>query len=251
VRRLLSNLISPDGKYEWNGTAWVPVPDAPSPVSNLVSPDGKYEWNGTAWVAVNGPPRPLPPPPPAPLPAPGKQSHLVRNIVLGVVALIVVGTCINAIGSGSKSNNSASMATSSPAASPHTVAAASAPAASPLISAPAPAPAITPSPKAVPSPKPPTILLDIQGTGTASTASFAAHGNWDLAWWYDCANFGFQGNFIVEVYTADNSISFDNQGVNQLGTSGHSVEHYHSDQGSPFYLKVNSECDWHLTATGT
>src|SRR5258708_4781597 len=99
------------------------------------------------------------------------------------------------------------------------------------------------------SPAAPQVLLDLSGSGSKSTQTFAAPGNWDLAWTYDCANFGMQGNFIVFVYNAtDNSPSFQNQAVNQLGTKGSDVQHYH--QGGTFYLEINSGCNWTVKATG-
>ena len=66
----------------------------PNPISPQRSPDGLWEWNGTEWVAV-------PQPSVAVSPTPVKKSHLVRNIVIGVVALIVVGASLSAMASGS------------------------------------------------------------------------------------------------------------------------------------------------------
>jgi hypothetical protein len=95
----------------------------------------------------------------------------------------------------------------------------------------------------------PKVLLNIAGTGTKTTQTFAAHSNWDMAWSYDCSSFGAQGNFIVSVYnSSDNTPNFDNQGVNQLGKKGADVDHYHS--GGSFYLKVISECKWTINVTG-
>jgi hypothetical protein len=108
----------------------------------------------------------------------------------------------------------------------------------------------TPAAGATPSKAPaaPQTLLDISGSGTKSTQTFAAHGNWDMTWTYDCTSFGANGNFIVEVYNQDNTLNFDNQGVNQLGAKGASVEHYHA--GGTFYLKIDSECNWTVKITG-
>lgn len=99
----------------------------------------------------------------------------------------------------------------------------------------------------------PTVLLDLAGKGTKTTNTFAATGSWDLTWSYDCTAFlaplggSGQGNFIVFVYSADGMPS-GNQGVNQLGVKDSGVEHYHI--GGSLYLAINSECDWHITATG-
>lgn len=37
----MSQRLSPDGMYYWDGTAWV----------STLSPDGRHRWNGEAWVA--------------------------------------------------------------------------------------------------------------------------------------------------------------------------------------------------------
>lgn len=96
--------------------------------------------------------------------------------------------------------------------------------------------------------KAPQVLLDLTGSGTKQTQKFSAGGDWDLEWSYDCSNFGAQGNFVVEVYNGDGSISFENSAVNQLGNKGQDVQHYH--KGGTFYLDISSECNWHLTAKG-
>jgi hypothetical protein len=94
----------------------------------------------------------------------------------------------------------------------------------------------------VAAPNKPHVVLDVQGSGTKTTSKFSVGDDWDLAWTYDCSNFGTSGNFIVSI---DGDINM-NQGVNQLGGSGHDVEHFH--EGGTFYLTINSECDWHVRA---
>ena len=42
-------------------------------------------------------------------------------------------------------------------------------------------------------------------------------------------------------------LSSDVNGVNQLGMSGTSTEHYH--EAGEFYLEVNSECSWSIKVT--
>ena len=41
----MSQRISPDGMYYWDGAAWV----------STLSPDGRHRWDGAAWVPVAGP----------------------------------------------------------------------------------------------------------------------------------------------------------------------------------------------------
>ena len=95
----------------------------------------------------------------------------------------------------------------------------------------------------------PQTLLDLTGSGTKTTQKFTAASDWDLNWSYDCTNFSSgTGNFQVFVYQGDGTMSLDNAGVNQLGAKDTNVEHYHT--GGTFYLEVNSECSWHITAKG-
>jgi len=94
--------------------------------------------------------------------------------------------------------------------------------------------------------RPKATLLDIKGSGSKTTESFTASGDWDLTYTYDCTGFGDRGNFIVAVRNADGSIS-ENQGINELGKSGSDTEHYHSP--GIMFLQVNSTCDWLITVT--
>jgi len=81
-----------------------------------------------------------------------------------------------------------------------------------------------------------------------STKKFTASGDWDLQWSYDCSNFGSAGNFILFVMNGDGSASLENDGLNQLGMRRADVLHYH--KAGTFYLKITSECNWHVTARG-
>ena len=72
--------LSPDGKNQWNGTAWVPytAPAAPPPppaqaapppppaqAALELSPDGKHQLVNNQWVPYTAPAPAAPPPPPA------------------------------------------------------------------------------------------------------------------------------------------------------------------------------------------
>lgn len=99
--------------------------------------------------------------------------------------------------------------------------------------------------------KPARVLLDQAGSGTASTAQFSTGGNaWTLTWSYDCSKFGYPGNFMVEPAATNNNAftMATDQPVNQLGVKGGGVEHYHA--GGTLYLKVDSECEWHVAVNG-
>jgi uncharacterized iron-regulated membrane protein len=126
--------------------------------------------------------------------------------------------------------------------------------ATPAPSAPAaPAKQTTNTAVATPAPQPapaaqPTVLVQLKGSGTKSSQTFTAPSNWTLSYTYDCSNFdGDSGNFQVFVQSADGGFN-DLSPVNELGASGSDTEYYHS--GGQYYLEVNSECDWTVTAKG-
>jgi hypothetical protein len=100
----------------------------------------------------------------------------------------------------------------------------------------------TPTRTPIPTPTP---AFAVSGSGTNSTRTFSVSGDWDMAWSYNCSNFGMAGNFIVFIYNANGSMSYSNFGPNQLGLSGTGVEHYHS--GGSYYLQVLSTCSWKIT----
>lgn len=115
------------------------------------------------------------------------------------------------------------------------------------------APATTTSTFAVrPPPPPPSTqpavvpLLNQTGSGDASLQAFTVPSGatlWGIGWSYDCSGFGSRGNFIVNIVRPGGGFT-SNQGVNELGTSGHSVEYYY-DHG-PFQLEISSECNWSI-----
>jgi len=113
----------------------------------------------------------------------------------------------------------------------------------PAKTVPAPVPKSTPVLQPAPAPQPQTVL-DISGSGSKSTQTFTVGNNWQMQWSYDCSSFGDRGNFQVYIYTGDGAMSFDNNGVNQLGSSGSDMDYYHT--GGSYYLEVNSECSWHI-----
>ena len=47
-----STHYSPDGRYMWDGAAWVPALRSAVPAGATLSPDGNYYWNNSAWVPV-------------------------------------------------------------------------------------------------------------------------------------------------------------------------------------------------------
>jgi hypothetical protein len=181
----------------------------PPNTPNQVSPDGKYQWNGTTWVPMAGP---------------AKKGHFWRNGAIGCGGLIVLAIIIGVAASGNHST-SPSIAASSPSNSTATAKA---------------------SAKAT-APAGPKILLDKTGTGINKTAIFTTGSEWEIDWTYDCANFGLQGNFQIYVY--DGSSTLKDLPVNALGLKGSDVAYEHNLSG-PYYLEMNSECDWHVIVKG-
>lgn len=59
----------------------------PPASAGQVSPDGQFVWNGTSWVANPNLPKP-------------KKKHTVRNVILGLILVMVlfIGGCLALIG---------------------------------------------------------------------------------------------------------------------------------------------------------
>jgi len=192
------------------------------------SDDRKWWWDGQAWVPASQAPTPPPPTgPPGPPVATAvvqRKGHLGRNLAIGCGGLIALAIIIVIAASAASPKQSVPAAPDKATASPTTT-------------------------KATPTPaRQPQTLLDLSGSGSKTTQKFTAARDWDLTWSYDCSNFGSQGNFEVFVYNGDGTLSFQNAPINQLGAKGNDVEHYHT--GGTFYLVMNSECGWHVIATG-
>lgn len=92
-----------------------------------------------------------------------------------------------------------------------------------------------------------TIILDLSGTGTQSTALFSVTADWDVAYTFDCSAASQPtGSFIVRPFTADNAAPSNNQPIEQSGPALTGVQHYHV--GGSFYLQIESTpgCGWRL-----
>jgi hypothetical protein len=160
-------------------------------------------------------------------PPPQKKQNPVLVGCLGcgglLVVLIVLGAIVSAV-SGNESTTA-----NPPTASP------SQPANS---AGPSTRSTKTHTPTPPPPPKPRTVLTE-RGNGMKTTRTFKVHGDWDLYYSFNCANFGGQGNFMVgndetgEMY------------VNALAASGKDVTHQHNGDGSTA-LNINSECNWRI-----
>jgi hypothetical protein len=234
-----------DHRY-WDGNAWTDQvsrggvqsvdPLQPEPVQPVATP--------TPPPPPVTRPNPLPPSAVAPMAAtpPGTKKKPVYTRWWFIVGAVIVVLLVIAAAAGGGSDDKKDVATDDASTT-----STGAPAATP-----------TAPPTAPPATVPAGPIFTQTGSGTATTASFKVPNSWDMAWTYDCANFGLSGNFIVQIYDLTGSaggtaasggnLDFDNQGVNQLGANGSGVEHYHSG-GNTKYLKISSECNWSLTIT--
>ena len=77
---------------------------------------------------------------------------------------------------------------------------------------------------------------------SGQTAQFTQTGSWQMAWSFNCSNYGSQGNFQVSINGSTGDI-----GPNELSTSESGTDYY-TDTGV-FSLSVNSECNWTITVS--
>lgn len=64
---MASPILSPDGRWEWDGKEWIPAANAPPPdvpPLKTKTPDGRAEWDGKEWVPIDGASSPTPGVPP-------------------------------------------------------------------------------------------------------------------------------------------------------------------------------------------
>jgi hypothetical protein len=166
---------------------------------------------------------------------PEPKNRRGLKITLGVVGgIIAIGVIANLADGGKKDDSAGSKA-------PATKAAGAAPTTAQAPAAPATKAAAPAQPKPKPKPTAKTVLTE-SGDGVKSTVRFTVHGDWDLHYTYNCANFGMQGNFAV----TSNGGDFPDVLVNELGKKGSDVTHVHD--GGTLYLDVNSECNWTIKA---
>jgi hypothetical protein len=241
-------LLSPDGRYFWDGSRWVPT---------QLSPDGNYYWDGRGWAWTQRQAASQPSPtaqqlaPQAAMAAEvpagyviKRESHLLRNGAIGcgglIALFILIPWCSGVLHVGG--NPTASRSSPSPGRSPVVSAASESPSPAPTPSQEAPSPVAQATPPHIVK-----VLFNKKGSGTNKTAIFQTPGEWQLYWSYNCSNFGFKGNFIVSVY--DGGSRLVDVPVNDLGMSGSNVAYEHNLSG-PYYLEINSECTWQVIVKG-
>jgi hypothetical protein len=165
------------------------------------------------------------PPSTAPLP-PGyeirKKGHFWRNAGIGCAGLIVLVVIIIIAAASGNHGSTPSIAAISPSNSAATAKASTAPAGA-------------------------KVLLDKTGSGIGKTAIFTTSGEWEIDYTFDCSNFGQSGNFAITIY--DGKGSLVDIAANQLAAKGSDTVPEHNLSG-PYYLDMNSECDWHVIVKG-
>lgn len=84
------------------------------------------------------------------------------------------------------------------------------------------------------------MLFDLEGNGIKTTQRLQVPDEWAIAWSYDCSGFN-GGNGMFVIWVQGDKIDLV---ANQLTASGHDVSYEHS--GGSIYLKIISECAWHV-----
>jgi hypothetical protein len=215
-----------------------------------VSPDGRFYWDGQRWVPMPAQAQQPAPPLATAVPAPPfgyeikKTGHGWRNAALGCVGIVallfLIPFCVGL--AGLSTTRSSSLGGSSPAASPLAVAVAPSASTTHVVSSPTAKASTAPS-----APPAPTVRLDKTGSGTSKTAIFQTPGEWTITYYFDCTGFGFNGNFQIYVY--DGASVLKDLPVNALALKGSDTVYEHNLSG-PYYLEINSECDWHVVVAG-
>jgi hypothetical protein len=116
---------------------------------------------------------------------------------------------------------------------------------------PSPSASISPTPSGTasftPSPTP-KVLLDVGGSSAKRTEKLTAPGAWDLSWSYDCSALSERGNFSIVVLDAVGRPMRTPSSINESGGKGSGTQHY--DKGGQYFLSINAQCAWHITAKG-
>lgn len=225
----------------WDGAAWT-MHTTPSVSASQVS----ASHDPVADPAETRLMPPVPPVPPVTAPsrrAPKKERPAwLLPTGIGIGGLIV-GLIIGSVSAGNSSSKPA-------AAAPVTVHSTVTKTAQPTALAPetitntvTQTATVTASPTKAGAPPPAAVVLSVAGNGMKQTGNFTVtQDQWTIAYTFNCASFGSQGNFVIDVNDSTGSVDFAKPGVNELAASGNSstVEH-----GSGTYsLAISSECSW-------
>jgi hypothetical protein len=111
--------------------------------------------------------------------------------------------------------------------------------ASPIVARPSPTPSPTPAPT---DPSAGTVLLDVSGTGTSTTAVIAVPANWEIDYVYDCTASAIAGSFSI---TVNRGTGVSDTPVSTAGTSGGDAVLQRDRRGS-VSLQITSSCSWEV-----
>lgn len=150
------------------------------------------------------------------------KKHRVRNVALGIIGsaalVIIVASITDSI------------------ASPKTPTATVAVTTRQTVGSKPAAPAAAPADK---------VVLEGSGNGIKNTANFTTGSDWSIAYTFNCASFGYKGNF--QIYAYDGS-QLSGVPANELAMKGGATSYQHGDSGT-HYLQINSECAWTVKVT--
>lgn len=153
----------------------------------------------------------------------GKRPKSRRTVLVIIAAIILLGLAITGIAMSHKSKKAATSNTTATTT-------------------------INPSSNTTPaSGQAGQTLIDITGSGVKQTQPFTATGNWTITYTFNCSNFGYKGNFQIDVFNTDGSDNGDD-GANDVAMSG-GATHTFSDTGE-HYLSIHSQCNWHVVVKG-
>ena len=93
-----------------------------------------------------------------------------------------------------------------------------------------------------------TKLTYLSGASAAQSAVFSAPLAWDVYWDFLCDESSSPGYFNVTVFTRDGIESTRLRPIVATGISGFGDQPYVMSQGEPVWLRVDSNCNWHVTA---
>ncbi len=152
-----------------------------------------------------------------------------------VLLLAVTSGC-----AGSASGNAATLAATTTAGAPSGAGPSTAPLAAP-----------TADVLSAATPALPRTQLKHTGNGAWTSRPFAAEGDSvDMAYAYDCTNFGQAGVFSAMLYGQDGLVALL---ANEEGTTspGKTTTAYLNGAAGPFHIEISSECAWSVAIIGT
>ena len=128
-----------------------------------------------------------------------------------------------------------------------------APAASPMVTGPSAhsSPSAIASASAKPAqPATPQTLYTLSGNGIKNSPTFKVSGPVDVNYKYSNCDSGGSGNFIADLISGNPSAgTYDDESIaNTIGSEGSDTTTvYPNNPGSPYYISVNTECDFTVT----